>query len=116
MTSASSSRHPRWSEDRELTFTGAPAAAHWRVADDKPVTKSDDAVRVRRDLIRVGDQDDGYALSAVQLLEDAHDFGASARVQSAGGLVSQQDFRFIDQRPCNRYPLLLAARKLRGKV
>src|ERR1700687_781766 len=98
MKSTSSLRAPRTCEDRELSHARARWMAHRRVADDEPITKADDPVRVRGDLIRVRDEDDGNALSAVELLEDAHDFGAGAGVQSARGLVSEQDRGVVDHR------------------
>jgi hypothetical protein len=42
----------------------------------RPVAKTDDSIRVRGDLIRVRNQDDGDALGAVQSLKNAKDFGA----------------------------------------
>src|ERR1700680_4862025 len=87
-----------------------------RVADDEPITKADDSVRVRGDLIRVCDQDDGDVPSAVEVLEDAHDFGAGAGIEGAGRLVSKQDFWFVDQRTRDGHPLLLSTRELCGEI
>src|SRR5580704_19101195 len=95
-SSCSSWRHPRKREGRRVHLASAGGMADRPVADDEPVTKANDPVRVRGDLIRVCDQDDGNALSAVEVLEDAHDFGAGMRVQGASGLVSQQDLWFVD--------------------
>src|ERR1700680_4194613 len=115
-SSCSSRRHPFKREGRRLNLACAGGMNHLRVADDEPITKADDSVRVRSDLIRVCDQDDGNVLSAVEVLEDAHDFGAGAGVEGAGGLVSKQNFRFVDQRTRDGHPLLLSTRELRGEI
>ena len=38
------------------------------------------------------------------------------RIEITGRLICQQNFRRVDQRPCNRYTLHLAARKLMWKA
>src|ERR1039458_202655 len=114
MTLAFSLRHLDWDAEIKPTVAGFLGVDDRRVADDKPIPEADDAIRVRSDLVRVCNQDDGDALNAVEPLEDAHDFGAGARVQGAGGLVSKQDFRVVDQRARDGHPLLLATRELRG--
>src|ERR1700687_2302361 len=112
-SSCSSRRYPRKRAGRRVNLACAGGMDHLRVADDEPITKADDSVRVRSDLVRVCDQDDGNALSAVEALEDAHDFGAGAGIEGAGGLVSKQDFWFVDQRTGDGHSLLLSTRELR---
>ena len=63
----------------------------------------------------VRDQNDGVAVF-VKLFEQVHDVVTGGRVQRAGGLVSQQYRRMINQRAGNRHPLPLAAGKLVGPV
>ena len=83
---------------------------HLRVADDQAIAKADDSVRIRGDLIRVGHHHNRDSLSAVQPLEDAHDFGAVMRVQRPGGLVRKKNLGLVDQRARNGHSLLLATR------
>ncbi len=48
--------------------------------------------------------------------QQIHDLDAGFAVQSACGLVGQQNVRIIDQSPCNGYPLHLAAGHLIGAL
>src|SRR6266498_5962453 len=71
------------------------------VALDQAVAQVDLAVRVRRDVVLVGHQEDRLP-GRVQLLEQAHDLLARGRVEVAGRLIGQQDARVVDERPRNR--------------
>src|SRR5262245_20395237 len=51
-----------------------------------------------------------------QFLKQPHDLSARARVEVAGGFVSQQELRPGDQRAGDRYPLLLTAGHLIGMM
>ena len=48
------------------------------------------------------------------LPQDFHHLDAGFTVQRTGGLVRQQDFRIVHQRPGNRHPLHLSAAQLVG--
>jgi hypothetical protein len=63
----------------------------------------------------VGDEKDGVA-AGVQIVQQAHHFGAAGAVERAGGLVGQDHRAAVHQRPGDRDALLLAARKLVGPV
>src|SRR6478736_921705 len=60
------------------------------VAFDQAVAQAHDAVRVRRDVVLVRDQDDGVALG-VQVAEHRHDLGAGLAVEVAGRFIGQDD-------------------------
>ena len=64
----------------------------------------------------VGDEDDGDALGAVELLEHLEDFLAGAGIEVAGRLVGEEHPRPVDQRSGDGHALLLAAGKLRRLV
>ena len=78
---------------------------------DLSVADVDDAVRVRRDVGFVRDEDDRVA-GLVQLGEQPHDFDAGLRVEVAGRLVGEQDRRVVDERARDGDALALAAREL----
>ena len=61
----------------------------------------------------VGYQDDRLTrgIEAVKGIDDDMTVGG---IEIAGGLVGEYDFRRHKQRPCDRHPLLLTARQLRG--
>jgi hypothetical protein len=52
----------------------------------------------------------------LRLLKDGHDLHARSRVEVAGGLVGQDEYRIFDQRPRDGDALLLTARELGGIV
>ena len=85
--------------DRLLLGEGPPAprprcaGSRPAVRDDAAVAEGDLAMGVLRDVVLVGDEDDGDALLAVQGLQDFHDLDARPRVEVAGRLVGQQDLR-----------------------
>ncbi|MNE31605.1 hypothetical protein D3C80_1251810 [compost metagenome] len=96
-------QRPRASLWRRLV--GAAVADHFTVAD------LDDAVRASGHIAVVGDQDHHMALLG-QLIQQAHDLGATVAVQRARWLVREDDMAAVHQRPGNGYPLLLATGKL----
>ena len=80
------------------------------IGNDLAVAKHYLSIGMRGDIRFVGDQNDGYALIAVQALEKSHDFAAGGGVQVAGGFVRQNQGRLVYQCPRDGDPLLLAAR------
>ena len=85
------------------------------VVDDLSVLEADDAVRLHRDGVVMGDEDHSVPLP-VQLFQKAQHLPTGAGVQCAGGLVSQDDRRAARQGPGDGHPLLLAAGELGGQV
>ncbi len=63
-------------------------------------------------LLIVGDHDGGDAKLTLHLEYEITHLVAQVGVQIAQRFVQQQHARFGDERPCQRYPLLLAAGKL----
>jgi hypothetical protein len=57
--------------------------------------------------------DDCDAVPVAQVQDDIDDLAAGCAVEIAGGLAGQQQARPVDQGPCDRYPLLLAAGQMR---
>ena len=57
----------------------------------------------------------GFALT-VQFLKDCEHLHAGLAIEIAGGLVGQNQIRFVHQRSSDRHPLLLPTRKLTGQV
>ena len=55
----------------------------------------------------MGHQDDRFSL-LVQTNEEVHDLESGFPVKVAGRFIAEDNFRFIDQCPGNRYPLLLS--------
>jgi hypothetical protein len=82
------------------------------IGDDSSVPKSNDSIREPGDFVGMRNHHDGEAVRAIQLQKDAHDLGAGVRIELSSGFVGQKNFRFVDERPCDRYPLLLPAGKL----
>ena len=60
----------------------------------------------------VGHHDDQPVVG--DLLQHGHDLHAGLGIQSAGGLVGEQDLRVVDQGAGDRHPLHLPARELVG--
>src|SRR4030095_5041992 len=73
------------------------------------------AAGMLRDGFGVGDQND-RAPFGVKLLEQSENFVAAVAIESAGGLVGENDRRVVNQRPGNGDALLLAAGKFRGPM
>ena len=63
----------------------------------------------------MGDHDDGAALF-VELLQQLHHFLAMLRIEVAGGLVGEDEFRRVDDGARHRDALLLSARKLHREM
>src|SRR3954453_1827953 len=83
------------------------------VALDLAVSDRDDAVRVHGDVVLVGDEADWVA-ALVQALEQGHDFVAGGGVESAGGLIGQENRRVVDERASDGDTLALTAGELVG--
>ena len=75
------------------------------------IAEADNALCVMRDIFFMRDDDDGFAFG-VEILEDGHDLLAGARIEVAGRLIAQDNYRIVDQRARDRYALLLAAGEL----
>ena len=63
----------------------------------------------------MGDDHHRHALR-VEFGQQSHDVFAGLGVQCTGRLIGQYQLRAVDQRACDRHPLLLPARQLRGTV
>ena len=85
------------------------------VLDDAPVTQAQHAICHARDGGIVGDNDDGAAVGAVDVLHELQDFLGRLVVERARGLVAQQQARVFDERATDGTALLLAARNLTRK-
>ena len=86
------------------------------VVFDLAVADGDLARGVVRDGGIVRDQDDGLAELTIEAVELGEDFGAGRRIEIAGRLVGEQNFRLVDQGPGDGDTLLLPAGELRGRV
>src|SRR5262245_42262310 len=80
---------------------------------DPAIAEAQDSPGVPRHVGLVGDDDDGDAVT-VQVLEQGHDLDAGPRVESASGLVGQDEYRFVDKGAGDGDALLLTAGELRG--
>src|SRR6267154_55478 len=72
--------------------------------------------RFQRDLGVLLDQEDGHALLFVDAPDDRENFSHQDRRQAERGLVEQKQRRPVHQRAPDREHLLLAARKLPGRL
>jgi hypothetical protein len=68
-----------------------------------------------RDVVLVGNQDDGQPF-VIQVLENLHDLDRGTTVEIAGGLVGQQHRRTAHKGSCDGHPLLLSSGHLRRVV
>jgi hypothetical protein len=64
----------------------------------------------------VGDGHKGESALVPRLFQEGHDLVAGAFVEVPGGLIGEENSRFLDQGPRDGYPLLLAAGQLGGQV
>ena len=78
------------------------------VAFNDSVFNEDDAMCVFRDVMLVGNEDDGVAFG-VQAIEERHDFVSRGGVEVASGFVGENDGRAIDQGAGDGDALALAA-------
>ncbi len=62
----------------------------------------------------VGDEDDGDAIGAVELLKHLEEFRTGARVKVASRFIREEHLRVVNQRPGDSHALLLTTGKLRG--
>ena len=86
------------------------------VVHDPSIPEGNDSGGEPGDFIGMRYHEDGDAILSIQPLENSHDLGAGMRIELAGGFVGEQNFRFVDERACNRQPLLLSPRELRGQA
>src|SRR5262249_61568217 len=110
----------RTSGSVSLLLTGSPstllpARSDGPVADGEPVAELDAAGHRVSDLVVVGDDQDGPALS-IEIGEQLHDRGAGGGGEVAGGLVGQGDRGVAYHRPGERHPLAFAPRELARMV
>ena len=86
-----------------------------RIADDPSVLYPDNSIGIAfRQLRVVGHHD--YKTVFRNLFQKIHDLNTGFRIQSAGGLIRQQNIRVIDQRSCNSHTLHLTAGHLVGAL
>ena len=85
------------------------------VADNLAIAHLDDALRIRRDLGVMGD-DNHRVPRRVQLGEDAHHLFAAVGVEGAGGFVGEDHFAAVHQGAGDTHPLLLATGELAGAM
>src|SRR5688572_14059135 len=90
---------------------GRPPLRRSAVLQDPSVPEDDDPLRVLRDVVLVGDEDDRLAF-VVQALEHRHDLFRRLRVEVAGRLVREYQSRIVDERARDRHPLLLTPGEL----
>ncbi len=88
---------------------------HRLVPREMAVGEDDEPPGIGRDILFVGDHDDGDPF-AVQRLHQLHDLMRPLAVEVACGLVGKDHRGFARQRAGDGHPLLLAARELRGIV
>src|SRR5687768_13057164 len=91
----------RWWQRRELFLRVAPVR-DLLIDLDAAVPESHQPGSVLRNVELVGDQQDRDAPLDVQLLKDAHDLDAGARIEVARGLVGEQYRRLRDECSRNR--------------
>jgi hypothetical protein len=82
---------------------------------NETILQMDDSFGAFRNVVFVGDDDDGDAIP-VHLFENFHHLVRGFGVEGAGGFVSEDDFGLADERPRNGHPLLLPARHLVGQM
>ena len=58
----------------------------------------------------MGNENDRHVFPAVKLIEDFKKILSRFRIERCCRLIENQQLRFIDNRPCNKDPLLLPAR------
>src|SRR5580698_9158033 len=85
-----------------------PALPLALVAGYHTVFNVDHAMRVLRDIAFMGDKNDRVALG-LQTVKQRHDLDTGLRVEVSGGLIGQNDGRFVDQRARNGHTLPLTA-------
>src|SRR5579863_9923754 len=78
------------------------------IVDDPPIPEGDDSARECGYFIRMRYHDDGDSMSPIELLKNSHNLGTGTRIELAGGLIGEKNFRIVDERASNRYPLLLS--------
>lgn len=82
---------------------------------DMAIEHIDYAGGIRSECRVVGDHNDGVAFG-MNVFEFFHDDVGRARIEVAGGFVGENNFRVRDDSASNGNALLLASRKLPGKI
>ena len=82
------------------------------IADDPPIPEGNHSARECSYFIGMRYHDDGDAMSPIELLKNSHNLGTGMRIELACGLIGEKNFRIVDQRARNRYPLLLSPGEL----
>src|SRR5579864_2290856 len=82
------------------------------VVDDLTISEGDDSARVCSHFVRMRYHDDGDSMSPIELLKNHHYFSTGTRIELAGRLIGEKNFRIVDERVRNRYPLLLSPGEL----
>src|ERR1039458_525815 len=93
--------------DESLGPRGLLITEHLSVAD------VDDPVGVFRNIVLVGDENNGIAL-LMQAIQERHNFQAGLGVKVTCGLVGEKDRRIVHQRAGDSHPLPLASGELVG--
>ena len=83
---------------------------------DQPVAHVEDAMAVGGGLGIVGDHHDGLAEVFVERGKQIENRLGALGIEVSGGLIGEDDFGFADNGPCDRDPLLFAARHFRWLV
>src|SRR3954451_2265514 len=96
----------------ELSSAGVAVDAATLVARDLAVVELDHPATHRVDDVRVVRRHHDRGAGAVDAVEQPHDADAGRRVEVAGRLVGEQQHRSVDERPRDRYTLLLTAAEL----
>ena len=91
-------------------------SGHWvvlggEIRRNAPIMKPNDACAMGGHGILVGDDQHGLPF-LMQAAEDLENVRTGARVEVAGGFISKQDRRLVEERSRDCHPLLLATRQL----
>src|SRR5579862_4225064 len=86
------------------------------VVDDQAIPHVEHAITVSSGFGIVGDHDDGLTEIFVQLPENFKNGVGTTSIEIAGGLISKDDFRLVDEGAGDGHALLLAAGEFRGLV
>jgi hypothetical protein len=93
-------------------FHRKPAILLPEIMHELGILKKDDTVGERSSARVMGYHHDGCPQFAAGTLQQFEDTPSRFGIQISGWLISQDDFRVIDEGPDDRNPLLLASREL----
>ncbi len=82
---------------------------------DTPILHERDVIGEAHDAVVVGHDDHGAVRAPGAFGEKLHDRVPGVVVERRGGLVAEDEVRFVDEGAGDGHPLLLAPRELRGK-